>query len=98
MQALNETNFQESVNQPKVLVDFWAPWCGPCNMLAPLLEKLATEMDQVVFAKVNTTENPTLAADFKITALPTMIFFKDGVPVKKLVGLHTERNIKEMLN
>jgi thioredoxin 1 len=99
MQAFNETNFHESINQPKVLVDFWAPWCGPCNMLTPLLEKLSQEYDgQVTFAKVNTEENPSLTADFKITALPTMIFFKDGVPVKKLVGLHPERNIKELLN
>jgi len=100
MLPLTEATFYETVtNQPSVLVDFFATWCGPCNALTPVLERVAKQYEgQTLFAKVNTEENQALSAEFKINALPTMLLFKDGKPIKKLVGLHTEARIKEMLD
>jgi len=85
---LTERNFSEIVAAtPLLLVDFWAPWCGPCRAVAPVLEELArTEAGRVVVAKVNVDEQPTLAQRYGVQAIPTLIFFKDGRVVDTLVG------------
>lgn len=81
-----------------VLVDFWAEWCGPCKMLAPVLDEIAGErVGKSVVAKVNIDESPELAARFGITAIPTLVFFKHGQPARTLRGLPSRRDIHAAL-
>ncbi|GGJ24730.1 MULTISPECIES: thioredoxin [Paenibacillus] len=94
----DQTFANEVEEQGTVLVDFWAPWCGPCKMLAPILDELATEVgDSVKIAKVNVDENPESASRFGVMSIPTMIFFKDGQPVDKVVGLNSKDSLKSIL-
>ena len=96
---LNESNFEEEVlkSENPVLVDFWATWCGPCIALTPIIEKLAEELDDVVIGKVNVEEAPVLAAQYGIGAVPSLLFFKDGKVVDRMLGLRTESQIREKL-
>ncbi|MDX2187593.1 MAG: thioredoxin [Opitutaceae bacterium] len=81
-----------------VLVDFWAPWCGPCKAIAPILEELATELDgRVKIAKVNVDEADGIAGQYGIRAIPTMLLFKNGQVVETIVGLKPKAAIKELL-
>lgn len=97
--TLNNANFKDEVIDKKglVLVDFWADWCGPCKMLAPILEELSEETEAVV-GKVNVDENGDLAGEYGIRSIPTMIIFKDGVKVDQIVGLRQKSELQEKLN
>ena len=100
IQLTDDTFEKEVVQSPEpVLVDFWAPWCGPCRMLAPLVEELAKEYTgKVRVAKINTDEHPNAASRFKISAIPTLLFFKGGKVVEQMVGVHSKAEIKKTLD
>lgn len=86
---LTESTFSEQVNSTEtpVLVDFWAEWCGPCKAVAPVLDEIATEQEgKLRIAKVNVDEQPNLARQFNVLSIPTMIVFKDGAEVGRIVG------------
>jgi thioredoxin 1 len=85
---LNDSTFDETIggSDAPVLVDFWAEWCGPCKMIAPILEEIAGEQDNLRIAKVNVDESPDIARRFEVMSIPTLIVFKDGEPAKRLVG------------
>ena len=85
---INDENFDEIVSKYDiVVVDFWAPWCGPCRMVAPVIEELAKEMKgKVVFAKLNTDENPKMVTRYRIMSIPTLMLFKEGKLVDRVVG------------
>ncbi len=90
----------EVVQAPElVMVDFWAVWCGPCQMVAPIVEELATEYEgKVRVRKLNTDENPEIAGRYQIMSIPTILFFKNGQPVEKLVGARPKRQFKEVID
>lgn len=96
---VSDQSFNTEVEgQGTVLVDFWAPWCGPCKMLAPILEELSSEVTDVKIAKVNVDDNPESASRFGVMSIPTLIVFKDGQPVDKVVGLNSKEALKNMLS
>lgn len=86
----NEANFQAEVlaSSVPVLVDFWAQWCGPCRVLGPIVEEIANEVDEskLKIGKVNVDENPRLSTEYRVLSIPTMIIFKNGQPIDKIVG------------
>lgn len=83
---INEQNFNETIAQGTVIIDFWAPWCGPCKLINPALEEVALERPDVTIAKVNVDDYPELAGDFGVMSIPTLLFFKDGELVERSIG------------
>ncbi|ANS75622.1 thioredoxin [Paenibacillus yonginensis] len=95
---VSDSTFKNEVEgQGTVLVDFWAPWCGPCKMIAPILDELSGEVDATI-AKVNVDENPETASRFGVMSIPTLILFKDGQPVDKVVGVNSKEALKNMIS
>jgi thioredoxin 1 len=93
-----EQNFVGTVGEGLVLVDFWAAWCGPCKMLTPTLDRLEDELEgRLTVAKVNVDEESELAREFRVMSIPTMVLFNDGQPVKTIVGVKTQKVLKQEL-
>ncbi|BBH23801.1 thioredoxin [Paenibacillus baekrokdamisoli] len=96
--ALTKDNFSKSIESGVSLVDFWAPWCGPCKMQLPIVEELSTELQgTAVIGKINVDEEPELASQFGVMSIPTLILFKDGQPVDKMVGLQSKDALKNKI-
>lgn len=96
---LTKDNFKEEVLEAKVpvLVDFWATWCGPCQMVGPVIEEIAGEVTDAKICKVDVDENPELAREYKVMSIPTLMVFKDGASVRREIGAKTKDEILAML-
>ena len=100
--ALNEVtdnNFQAEVleSETPVLVDFWAPWCGPCRVVGPVLEEIAAERPELRVVKLNVDENQDIAARYDVLSIPTLILFRGGQAVKKVIGAYPKRKLEQEL-
>lgn len=100
IKEVTDGNFNEEVikSNEVVVVDFWASWCGPCKMLAPIMEELSTEMaGKASFSKVNVDENPVLSQKYKVASIPTVIIFKNGEAINTMVGFRPKQDIKSTI-
>jgi thioredoxin 1 len=96
---VTDNNFQAEVieSEQPTLVDFWAPWCGPCRAVAPVLEEIAAEHTDLTIVKLNVDDNQQTAAKYKVLSIPTMILFKDGEAAKTIIGSYPKRKLLEEL-
>lgn len=100
IKEVTDATFQSEVLESghPVLIDFWAPWCGPCRMVAPVLEAISQKMDgQIKFVKLNTDENPLTAQNYRIMAIPTLLIFKNGQEIDRIVGFKPQSQLEAQL-
>jgi len=98
---IDDSRFEAEVLQSDklVLVDFWAPWCGPCRAIAPILEELAGSFeDKIKIMKCNVDENPATPGQYEIRSIPTLLFFKDGKVVEQIIGITAKSNLEDAIN
>ena len=97
---INKSNFDSEVvkSDKKVLVDFWAPWCGPCRMLLPTIEEIAEERDDIKVCKINVDDESELAASFGIMSIPTLMVFENGKVIKKSLGAKPKDDVLELID
>lgn len=96
---LDDSNFTQTINKfPLLLIDFWAPWCGPCRMMSPIIDQVGKEyIGKLVVGKVNVDENPNISSQFGISSIPTLILFKRGQAVNNIIGSVSKSRIDEMV-
>lgn len=97
MENFTVSDFKDKTSKGKVVVDFWAEWCGPCKMIAPIFEELSKEMKGITFAKLNVDEDGEIAAEAGVRGIPTMILYKDGEEVSRIVGFLPKQELKSKL-
>lgn len=96
---ITDDTFKNEISNGLVLVDFWAPWCGPCKMIAPVLEEINEEMgDQVKIAKLNVDDNQVTTGEFGVMSIPTLLLFKDGEVVEKVIGFQPKENLVDVIS
>ena len=100
VQTITKENFEETVLQSEkpVLVDFWAPWCGPCRMVSPIVDEIAAERDDIAVGKVNVDEQSELAMQFGVMSIPTLLVFKNGEVAQKAVGARPKEELLALLD
>jgi thioredoxin 1 len=99
IEHVTDSNFANKTSNGVVLADFWAPWCGPCKMIAPVLEEIDSEMsERLKIVKLNTDENQQVTSQYGVMSIPTLIIFKDGEVVDKIVGFQPKETLVERLN
>lgn len=99
MHEVTDSNLSEFIKSNKtIVIDFWAPWCGPCKMLSPIIDKIAEKNENVAIGKCNVDDNSVTASKFGITSIPTIIFINNEKVVEQLVGVQTEKRIQDCLN
>ncbi len=95
---INDADFRKHTQQGLVLVDFWAEWCGPCKMLSPIIEELAGEREDISFAKLNIDDNQNTAQEAGVTAIPTLILYKEGKAVDRITGVVPKAKLQSFLD
>jgi len=97
MEHLTNDNFKDTISKGKVIVDFWAEWCGPCKVLGPIFEELSKELTDIKFAKINVDEQGEIAGEYGVRGIPTMILFKDGEEIDRIVGMLPKDALKQKI-
>jgi thioredoxin 1 len=97
LKSVDDENFEKAIAKGVTLVDFYADWCGPCRMLHPVIEEVAKEMSDVAFVKVDIDKNQKSASMMQVTSVPTVVLFKEGKEVSRLVGLRDSNGIKQFI-
>ncbi len=96
---INDANFENEVEKAEgvVVVDFWAPWCGPCKMLGPVIEEVSNEITNAKFTKINVDDNPVVSQKYRIASIPTVMIFKNGNVVETMVGFRPKAELEQLI-